>query len=125
MKKRGMQFIVSIILVVSLVSCGSKDIAKGTWELIKGYSGDTEITAEQLQSAGIGGVTFTFKDGKVTIKSESSSEESEGTYKLDGSNITITSDDAEGEIKGTIIDNELTIEQEQNGTSIKMVFERK
>lgn len=112
-----------IILVVGLVSCSRKDIAEGTWELTKGYSGEIEVTAEQLQEQGIGGTTFTFKNGTVTIKMTASSEESEGTYTVEGNNITITSANEEGTIKGTIANKELTITDENN--SLKLVFERK
>lgn len=112
-----------IILVVGLVSCSSKDIAEGTWELIKGYSGEVEVTASQLQEEGIGGTTFTFKKGTVTIKMTASSEESEGTYTVEGNNISITSETEEGTIKGTITDDELTIADEKS--SLKLVFKRK
>ncbi len=115
--------LLSIILVVGLVSCSSKDIAEGTWELTKGYSGEVEVTADQLQEQGIGGTTFTFKNGTVTIKMTASSEESEGTYTVEGNNITISSANEEGTIKGTIADKELTITDEN--TSLKLVFKRK
>lgn len=123
MKRKISILLFSMILVVGLISCSSKDIAEGTWELAKGYSGETEVTADQLQEGGVGGTTFTFKDGTVTIKMTASSEESEGTYTVEGNNITITSENDEGTIKGTIVDNELTIEDENS--SLKLVFERK
>ena len=113
----------SVVLVAGLVSCSNKDIAEGTWELIKGYSGEVEVTADQLQEQGIGGTTFTFKNGTVTIKMTASSEESEGTYTVEGNNITISSANEEGTIKGTIADEELTITDEN--TSLKLVFKRK
>lgn len=123
MKKRLSNLLLCIILVVGLVSCSNKDIAEGTWELIKGYSGEVEVTADQLQEQGIGGTTFTFKNGTVTIKMTASSEESEGTYTVEGNNITISSANEEGTIKGTIADKELTITDKN--TSLKLVFERK
>ncbi|MBD5089827.1 MAG: hypothetical protein HDT30_13635 [Clostridiales bacterium] len=123
MKKKLGMLLFSIILVAGLVSCSSKDIAEGTWELIKGYSGEVEVTADQLQEQGIGGTTFTFKNGTVTIKMTASSEESEGTYTVEGNNITISSANEEGTIKGTIADEELTITDEN--TSLKLVFKRK
>lgn len=123
LKKRLSNLLLCIILVVGLVSCSNKDIAEGTWELIKGYSGEVEVTADQLQEQGIGGTTFTFKNGTVTIKMTASSEESEGTYTVEGNNITISSANEEGTIKGTIADKELTITDKN--TSLKLVFERK
>lgn len=123
MKKRLGTILFSIILVVGLVSCSSKDIAEGTWEFEKAYSGEVEVNAEQLQEQGIGGTTFTFKKGTVTIKMAASSEESEGTYTVEGNNITISSANEEGTIKGTITDNELTIADEKS--SLKLVFKRK
>lgn len=123
MKKRLGTLLFSIILVVSLVSCSKKDIAEGTWELTKGYSGESEVTADQLQEAGVGGTTFTFKDGTVTIKMTASSEESEGTYAVEGNNITITAANEDDVIKGTVADNELTIEDENS--SLKLIFKRK
>lgn len=123
MKRRIGVLLLSVILVVGLVSCGKGDIAEGTWELAKAYSGESEVSMEQLQEQGLGGTTFTFEDGKVTIKMTSSSEESEGNYKVEGDAVTITGDNETGEIKGTIKDNQLTIADENS--SIKMVFERK
>lgn len=123
MKKKLGMLLFSVILVAGLVSCSNKDIAEGTWELIKGYSGEVEVTADQLQEQGIGGTTFTFKNGTVTIKMTASSEESEGTYTVEGNNITISSANEEGTIKGTIADEELTITDEN--TSLKLVFKRK
>lgn len=123
MKKRLGTLLFSIILVVGLVSCSNKDIAEGTWEFSKAYSGEVEVNAEQLQEQGIGGTTFTFKNGTVTIKMTASSEESEGTYTVEGNDITISSANEQGTIKGTIADNELTIADEKS--SLKLIFKRK
>lgn len=123
MKKTGMSLILAFMLVVSLVSCGSKDIAKGTWKLTKGYSGETEVTAEQLKTFGLDEMTFTFEDGKVTIKADSSSETSDGTYTVDGNKVTISSEGAD-DVEGTIDGDELTIEEENGGTSMKLILER-
>lgn len=122
MRKRVGTLLFCIIFVIGLVSCKSKDIAEGTWELIKGYKGETEVTAEQLQKEGAGGITFTFKDGTVTIKSTATSEESEGTYTVKGNTIEITSGEQEESIKGTIANGELTIVNEES--DLELVFER-
>jgi uncharacterized lipoprotein NlpE involved in copper resistance len=113
-KKKIVSILLCLVLVLSLVSCGNskkKDAIEGTWKLSKAYFGENEVTQEQLQSAGIGGTTFTFKDGEVTIETASTedTEVAEGQYSLSGSNVIISTKGEEGSYKGTLKDGELTI----------------
>lgn len=109
-------------MIMFLASCSGKDIVEGSWVITKAYAGETEVTAEQIQEAGIGGTTFTFDDGVVEIKMAGSSEVSEGTYKLDGTNITISTEGEEVEFKGTVVEDVLTIEDEE--LDMSLLFER-
>lgn len=135
MKKKIGAYIISLGMIFSLTACsgGQTNSVDGSWELTKGYSGDTEVTQEQLQKAGIGGTTFTFKDGKVEITTTGSGEVSEGTYTVEGDKVTISA--AEGseetasgssveatEYTGTVKDDQLTISQSDG---VKLVFTRK
>ena len=114
--------VMGIGMIMFLASCSGKDMAEGNWVITKAYAGETEVTAEQIQEAGIGGTTFTFRDGVVEIKMAGSSEVSEGTYKLDGINITISTDSEEVEFKGTIVEDVLTIEDEE--LDMSLIFEK-
>lgn len=106
-KKLGI-FMLSAGMVFSLASCGgSSDIVEGSWALTKAYYGDTEISQETLQSQGVGGTTFTFQDGVVTISG--SGEVSQGSYTLDGTTVTITSEEDGVSYTGTINDKVLTV----------------
>lgn len=121
--------LVAMLTIGMLVSCGS-DKAAGTWKLTKASAGGQELTAEQLSATGMGEAKITLKDGKATV--EMLGQTAEGTYKVDGDNVTISTsaaststDDASAtsaaeSITGTIKDNQLTIEQ--SGTS--MTFEK-
>ena len=65
-----------------------------------------------------------FKDGgKIVFSAEIDEEPMEGTFKVDGKNITLTVDGEE--MKGIIDGNKITIEAEEDGTTLKMVFEKK
>lgn len=135
MKKKIGAYIIGLGMIFSLAACsgGKANSVDGSWELTKGYSGDTEVTQEQLQKAGIGGTTFTFKDGKVEITTTGSGEVGEGTYKVEGDKVTISANEgseesASGsavgatEFTGTVKDNQLTISQSDG---VKLVFTRK
>ena len=123
MKKFG-AVILGLCMVVSLSGCGKSDIAEGSWALTKGYVGDMEVTQEQLEAAGAGGTTFTFKDGKVQITSTATEEVSEGTYTVEEDKITIEADETEVSYIGTITENELTLEETENDLDLKLVFEK-
>lgn len=125
MRKKIGAFILSAGMIFTLVSCsGSSDAVEGTWTLKSAYSGETEVTEEQLQSAEIGGTTFTFKDGKVEISVPSSEELSEGTYTVEGNQVTISGDGEEDSFSGTIEDGKLTIKQ-GDSDNMKLIFEKK
>lgn len=119
-KKLGI-FMLSAGMVYSLSACGgSSDIMEGSWNLTKGYAGDTEVSLEDLESTGMEDTTFTFKDGKVNISMGNSDEVSEGTYSVDGTTVTISGDNEEVSYTGTVADDVLTISE---GDS-KLVFEK-
>lgn len=109
-------------MVYCLSACGgSNDIVEGSWNLTKGYAGDTEVSLENLEEAGMGDTTFTFKDGKVNISMGDSDEVSEGTYSVDGTTVTISADDEDVSYTGTVADDVLTITEDD----LKLVFEKK
>lgn len=121
-KKLGI-FMLSAGMVYCLSACGGtngSDIVEGSWNLTKGYSGETEVSLEDLEEAGMGGTTFTFKDGKVSISMEDAQEISEGTYSLDGTTVTISAEDEEVSYTGTVADDVLTISEDD----LKLVFEK-
>lgn len=119
-KKLGI-FMLSAGMVYCLSGCGgNSDIVEGSWNLTKGYAGDTEVSLENLQQAGMADTTFTFKDGKVNISMGDTNETSEGTYSLDGTTVTISAEDEEVSYTGTIADDVLTISED----NLKLVFEK-
>lgn len=119
-KKLGI-FMLSAGMVYCLSACGGgSDIVEGSWNLTKGYAGDTEVSLEDLEGAGMGDTTFTFKDGKVNITMGGVDEVSEGTYSLDGTTVTISADDEDVSYTGTIADDVLTISED----NLKLVFEK-
>ena len=129
-KKLGI-FMLSAGMVYCLSGCSGQtldrssvdkniDIVEGSWNLTKGYAGDTEVSLENLQEAGMADTTFTFKDGKVNISMGDTNETSEGTYSLDGTTVTISAEDEEVSYTGTIAEDVLTISQD----NLKLVFEK-
>lgn len=123
MGKKIITFFICVSMMLSLVACGG-DAVQGTWKLSKGYVGEIEVKQEQLQKAGVGGTCFTFKDGKVEISMDSSAEISEGTYTLEGNNLTITSEGEEDSFSGTVEGELLTITYEEEGQVLKLEFEK-
>ncbi len=122
MKKKLTVMALGVCMVLSMASCGKKDIAAGKWVVSKAYVGETEITQEKLQEAGIGGYALVFEDGKVEITAPNTNEVSEGTYVVEENNVTITSEGEDLEIKGTIEEDQLTIEEEAD--DMKLIFEK-
>lgn len=119
-KKLGI-FMLSAGMVYCLSGCGGNgDIVEGSWNLTKGYAGETEVSLENLEEAGIGDTTFTFKNGKVNITMEGSNESAEGTYSLEGTTVTISAEEEDITYTGTVADDVLTISQDD----LKLVFEK-
>lgn len=123
MKKKLGMFMMTAGMVVWLGACGgakSSDAAAGTWNLTKGYVGDQEVDMAKLQAAGIGGTTFEFANGTVRITVTGSDEVSEGTYTVEGNQVTISSVEDGISYTGTLKDDELTItgtsSEEENET---------
>lgn len=119
-KKMGI-FMLSAGMVYCLSGCGGNgDIVEGSWNLTKGYAGETEISLSDLESEGMGDTTFTFKDGKVNITMEGSDESAEGTYSVEGTTVTISAEEESVSYTGTVQDDVLTISQDD----MKLVFEK-
>ncbi len=108
-------------MVYCLSGCGgSSDLVEGSWNLTKGYAGETEVSLSDLESVGMGDTTFTFKDGKVNITMEGTEGIAEGTYSLDGTTVTISAEEESISYTGTVEDDVLTISQDD----MKLVFEK-
>ena len=122
MKKKIVTLGMMAVLAGSLVAC-KNDPVKGTWNLEKATIGSKEVTQEQLQSVGLGGTSFDFENGKVTIQMESTSEVSEGTYEVKDDKVTISTDNEDTSFSGTIEKDTLTIDiPDQDET---LVFKKK
>ena len=122
MKKKIVTLGMMAVLAGSLVAC-KKDPVQGTWNLEKATIGSEEVTQEQLQSVGLGGTSFAFEDGKVTIQMESTSEVSEGTYEVKDDKVTVSTDNEATSFSGTIEKDTLTIDiPDQDET---LVFKKK
>lgn len=121
MKKKIFSVFLCVVFVLSMTACGGskKDGLEGTWKLSKAYFGDKEVSQEQLQSAGIGGTTFAFKDGVVTIETASTKDKeiAEGEYSLNGNTVIISTKDEKGSYEGTLKDGKLTFTESSSAVS--------
>ena len=102
-------FLAAAILLAACSSVtGGTDAMTGTWELSSAEASGITLSKEALSSMGLSeSLTMEFNGGKFTANF--AGETGEGTYKIDGDKVTMTS---EGEdMVGTLVDNELRIEE--------------
>ncbi|WP_040195513.1 lipocalin family protein [Candidatus Soleaferrea massiliensis] len=93
--KKAISLVLSVLMICTLVfaGCGSKaeggdDLANTTWTLTSGKSGGQEVTGEQVTSL-FGEIKMEFKaDSKMSMTAAEVTQE--GTYKLDGSKLTLS-----------------------------------
>ena len=112
-----------MIAVVSLVGCGGKNGATGTYKIVS-FMGMEIEQANSLYNlgGGEGNIEDLFvlqlqSGGKATFTSNG--QKAEGTYSIDGKSISLT---VEGEtLTGTIEDGKITLSIE----GIELVFEKK
>lgn len=110
MKKRISAMLLATSMVLGLASCGGSDPMEGTWKVSGGSAAGQEVTAEQLEAAGMD-MTMKFDDGKVSVSLSTGgeAEDGEGTYKVDGKKVTIESDGQK--LEGTVDGDTFTFEQ--------------
>ena len=98
----------AILLAACSSATGGTDAMTGTWELSSAEASGITLSKEALSSMGLSeSLTMEFYGGKFTANF--AGETGEGTYKIDGDKVTMTS---EGEdMVGTLVDNELRIEE--------------
>ena len=126
--KRTLALILVVLLSVSMLAgCGGGD---------KGPTGKYVLTVWEIDGQdfialmkSLGGDAFDpstiyiefQNDGKFTM--EMDEDDASGTFKVDGKNLTLTMD---GEtLTGTVDGNKVTIETTEDGSTMKMVFEKK
>lgn len=125
MKKRVSGLVLTVLLVFCFVlaGCGSKskndDAAAviGTWNLVSASDATSgvEVTKEQLETVGINGFSFEFKeDGAVTFTPSAGADVLEGTYTVKSDEVTIQVDGTT--TIGKLADNQMTMEED--GASI-------
>ena len=110
--EKFMLIVLMLALAVSLTTCGSSDgnnaTLTGKYNFVsmetKGETSDTETLAEQGMDASV--IYLEFSGSKVTMYAFG--ETIEVTYKVDGKNIEINTDD--GPLKGTLDGNKITID---------------
>ena len=127
MKKIALLMVLVLTLCVLAGCGGSGSAASGTYELISIKEGDMSMAGEELESyaklLGVKGALITMEltsDGKASIASPIMDELSgEGTYKVDGSKITVTIDG--DPIDGTLEGGKITLANED----LEMVFQKK
>ena len=88
--------LVLLAAALCLAACGAGDRLAGDWTLKEISAGGVTVSAEDLQNMGAGAeaadISFTFrKDG--TVKASIAGEQKEGTYELEGTEVTVTTED--------------------------------
>lgn len=129
--KKVLVTVVAIVMVFSLVACGGGDKSAslaGTYKMTSmEAAGMTVDVATLAEAAGMDADLFTLElkdDGSFTMNAFTgeATENMDGTWKADGNTVTLTMD---GEDMTAAVDgNKLTIEETQDGQTMKMVFEK-
>ena len=88
--------LVLLAAALCLAACGAGDGLAGDWTLKEISAGGVTVSAGDLQNMGAGAeaadISFTFrKDG--TVKASIAGEQKEGTYELEGTEVTVTTED--------------------------------
>lgn len=98
MKKmhRALSLLLVGVLACSMLmfsACGGEkntDVTGTTWALSGGSQGDTKITKEQIETVMGGEITYSFEaDGKLVMEVPTLGVSAEGTWKQDGSTVTV------------------------------------
>ena len=128
MKKRFvttlLALVAAIACLIGLVACGTDSVAGETYEfekveITKGLEGDFKTAMEEQLNGSLGECYIKFsEDG--TFEMDFIGGSATGTYKQDGSKLTMT---AENQVlTAKISGNKVSIEQEQQGMGVKVTF---
>ena len=108
-------------MILLLAACGSS--IEGSWQFTGG-SGEAALAFNVVREIG-GTVTFTFRDGKLTISGNGGGDAApiEGTYVMNGEKMTITIGNASTRYEIKLDGKKLTLTQPEDGSILN--FDKK
>ena len=137
MKKTLAVVVVIMFALALLAGCGgggsSSPALTGKYMLVSMVDGDgndwleffkmMSAMADEGDEFDLDSMYIEFTSGDKFVMAMGEDESGEGTYTVDGNNITLSVDG--DEISGTIDGNKITVKDEEDGESITMVYEKK
>jgi hypothetical protein len=123
--KKGLALILAAITALGIfafTACGGDSGISGKYELDSAEASGITITKEDLISYGMD-MSMEFKSGGKVTMSLNGEDGYEGTYKVDGDNITIT-DDTEAVVEGTLSDGGKTITILEPSSGVTMILKK-